>query len=198
MGPEDIHAHLPGQVFGLARSCWKLLRFNLCMSIKSGSGRMPVGPQKLPAIPSQAENRPGPVSMYILRSLRYASHGSRRNGTQLVGPSSGPSRMHSRELPCRGWNPCSSSCQWAKSILASALVHLTRQRSPCRASLGHAWCAFENWSALPPMQSNKFLFFCRAGWVGPEIVDVVPLHSSTRLREGLGKAPIDLHRCSAL
>jgi hypothetical protein len=77
--------------------------------------RPDVGPQKLPAIPSQAENRPGAVSMYILRSLRYASHGSRRNGTQLVRPSSGPSRMQSRELPCRGWNPYpfSSSCQWA-------------------------------------------------------------------------------------
>ena len=67
------------------------------------------------ARPSQAENRPGPVSMYILRSLRYASHGSHRTGTQLVRPSSGPSRMQSRELPCRGWNPYpfSSSCQWA-------------------------------------------------------------------------------------
>jgi hypothetical protein len=163
VGP-DFHAHLPRQVFGMARSCWRLLRFKLCMNIKSGSGRMPVGPQKLPAIPSQAENRPGAVSMYILRSLRYASHGSRRNGTQLVGPSSGPSRMQSRELPCRGWNPYpfSSSCQWAESILASA-VHLTRQRSPGRASLEHAWCEFENWSALPPMQSNKFLFFVGRG-----------------------------------
>ena len=40
-GPEDIHIHRSGPVFGLARSCWRLLRPNRRICINSGSLREP-------------------------------------------------------------------------------------------------------------------------------------------------------------
>ena len=69
--------HRSGPVFGLARSCRKLLLPN--RRICKNSGHLvgagiytctPVEPQKPPARPSQAENRPGPVYMYIPRSCK--------------------------------------------------------------------------------------------------------------------------------
>ncbi len=79
-GPEDTHIHPSRPALGLARSCWKPPGPDRCICINSGPlmgagiyTYTPVWPQRSPTRPGQAEDRPGPVYLYILRLNSFRS-----------------------------------------------------------------------------------------------------------------------------